>query len=60
VNQVLAYHSLALLTRLFRHGRIEHHGGFVSVVSPRVVPVPVSPALWRRMSHRGAKLRIGA
>src|SRR6266446_285950 len=26
VNQVVAYHALALLTRLFRHGRIEHHG----------------------------------
>ena len=60
VNQVLATQALALLTRLFRHGRIEHHGGFVSVAAPRAVPVPVSPALWRRMRHRGAKLRIGA
>ncbi len=31
VNQLLAYHALALLTRLFRHGRIEHHGAFVNV-----------------------------
>lgn len=60
VNQVLATQALALLTRLFRHGRIEHHGGFVSVAAPRAVPVPVSPALWRRMRHRGAKRRIGA
>lgn len=61
VNQVLATQALALLTRLFRHGRIEHHGGFVSVAAPAwAVPVPVSPALWRRMRHRGAKLRIGA
>lgn len=60
VNQVLANHALALLTRLFRYGRIEHHGGFVSVASPRVVPIAVNPALWRRMRQRGARLRSAA
>lgn len=31
VNQVLAYHALGLLARLFRHGAISYHGGFVSL-----------------------------
>lgn len=60
VNQVLAYHALALLARLFRYGRIEHHGGFVSVASPRVVPIAADRALWRRMRQRGAQLRSAA
>jgi PRTRC genetic system ThiF family protein len=53
VNQVLAFHALALLTRLFRYGRIEHHGAFVSVASNRVLPIPISPALWKQMGQRG-------
>lgn len=60
VNQVLACHALALLTRLFRYGRIEQHGGFVSVASPRVAPIPIDPALWRRMRQRGVRLRPAA
>ncbi len=55
VNQVLANHALAHLTRLFRYGHMEHHGAFVSVTTPRVVPIPVSPTIWRRMRQRGTK-----
>jgi len=29
VNQTLAHHALAMLARLFRYGRLSHHGGFV-------------------------------
>jgi PRTRC genetic system ThiF family protein len=60
VNQVLAYHALGLLTRLFRYGRIEHHGGFASVASPRVVPIAADRAVWRRLRQRGARLRSAA
>ena len=53
VNQALAYHALALLTRLFRYGRIEHHGAFVNIRENRVQPLMMSAALWRRMRRRG-------
>lgn len=36
VNQVLANHSLAMLARLFRYGRLPYHGGFVNVATGRV------------------------
>jgi len=55
VNQALAYHALALLTRLFRYGRIEHHGAFVNVRENRVQPLMMSAALWRRMRRRGQR-----
>jgi len=55
VNQVLAQHALALLARLFRYGRIEHHGAFVDVANSRVQPLPVNPDLWRRMRRRGQR-----
>ena len=38
INQVLAQHALALLSRLFRYGTISYHGGFVSLVSGVVHP----------------------
>jgi PRTRC genetic system ThiF family protein len=55
VNQVLAYHSLAMLTQLFRYGRIEHHGAFVNVRESRVQPISISPGLWQRLRRRGRR-----
>jgi PRTRC genetic system ThiF family protein len=55
VNQTLAQHALALLTRLFRYGRIEHHGAFVNVAQNRVQPLPVNPEVWRSMRRRGRR-----
>src|ERR1700675_84209 len=52
VNQALAYHALALLTRLFRYGRIEHHGAFVNVRENRVQPISINPKLWQRLLRR--------
>lgn len=56
VNQVLAYHALALLTRLFRYGCIEHHGAFVNARENRVQPIAINPELWRRMRRRGRRV----
>lgn len=39
INQTLAFHALAMLARLFRHGRITHHGGFVNLTSGRLAPL---------------------
>lgn len=55
VNQVLAQHALALLTRLFRYGRIEHHGAFVNIATSRVQPIAIDPPLWRSMRRRGGR-----
>lgn len=42
VNQVLAYHSLAMLARLFRHGELAYQGGFISIAHGRMAPVLIS------------------
>lgn len=55
VNQVLAYHALALLTQLFRYGRIDHHGAFVNVRGNRVQPIWINPALWQRLRRLGRR-----
>lgn len=55
VNQVLAYHALGLLGRLFRYGRIEHHGALVHVGLNRVQPLAVDPEVWRRLRRRGRR-----
>jgi len=60
VNQVLAYHALALLTSLFRYGRIEHHGAFVNLRENRVQPIQINPDLWRRIRRRGRRLVLAA
>jgi PRTRC genetic system ThiF family protein len=41
INQTLASHALAMLARLFRHGQITHHGGFISLASGRLAPVHI-------------------
>lgn len=56
VNQTLAQHALALLTRLFRYGCIDHHGAFVNVAQNCVQPLAISPDAWRKMSRRGRQL----
>lgn len=44
INQTLAYHALAMLGRLFRHGQIAYHGGFINLVTGRMAPLPVGTA----------------
>ena len=55
INQALAYHALALLTRLFRYSRIEHHGAFVNVRENRVHPLTINAMVWRKMRRRGRR-----
>jgi PRTRC genetic system ThiF family protein len=55
VNQTLAQHALALLTRLFRYGRIEHHGAFVNVRENRVQPLMIDAGLWGKIRRRGRR-----
>jgi hypothetical protein len=57
INGTIANHVLALLARLFRHGRISYHGGFVNLATGRVTPLPVDPATWQRMRKQAEKER---
>lgn len=56
VNQVLANHSLAMLARLFRYGRLSYHGGFVNVATGRVscLAVPLGRAKPRDLGRAGS------
>lgn len=53
INQTLAYHALAMLARLFRYGRLSHHGGFVNLATGKLQPLPVDPDVWNRMRANG-------
>lgn len=57
LNSTLANHALALLARLFRHGRICYHGGFVNLATGQVSPLPVNPMVWTRMRRAAEKER---
>jgi PRTRC genetic system ThiF family protein len=52
VNQTLASHALALLSRLFRHGELDVHGAFVSIAHQRVQPLDIDQATWRKARKR--------
>ncbi len=51
VNHVLAYHALAVLTQLFRYGRIARHGAFVNLSENRVHPLLIHSVVWKRLRH---------
>jgi len=52
INQTLAASALAMLARLFRYGRLIHHGGFFNAVTGQMTALPVDPDLWRRIRKR--------
>ena len=55
INQALASAALAMLARLFRYGKISHHGGFYNAQSNQICGLPVDPQLWSKT--RGRSLR---
>jgi PRTRC genetic system ThiF family protein len=54
INQTLAYQALAMLARLFRHGEITHHGGFVNLANGRMAPLTIPTARSPRSPKRAA------
>jgi PRTRC genetic system ThiF family protein len=52
INQTLASSALAMLARLFRYGKLTHHGGFFNAQSGLVSPLPVDPKLWSKTMRR--------
>src|SRR5262249_46650902 len=57
VNQTLAYQSLALLAQFFRRGRLTYHGGFINLATGRMSPLPVDPAVWKRIADARQTVR---
>ena len=52
INQTLANHALALLSRLFRCEPMAYHGGFLNLTSGALVALRAEPKVWRRMRRR--------
>jgi PRTRC genetic system ThiF family protein len=52
INQTLAASALAMLARLFRYGKINHHGGFFNAGSGQMTALPVDAELWRRTRRK--------
>jgi sulfur-carrier protein adenylyltransferase/sulfurtransferase len=58
INQALAQHALALLSRLFRCEPLSYHGGFVNLPTGSVVPLRADPVLWRRIRKQGRRREV--
>jgi PRTRC genetic system ThiF family protein len=52
INQTLAIHALALLSRLLRCEPMAYHGGFVNLTSGALVALRAEPKVWKRMQRR--------
>ncbi|MCZ2075507.1 MAG: PRTRC system ThiF family protein [Bryobacterales bacterium] len=57
LNSTLANHVLALLARLFRHGKISYHGVFVNLATGCASPLVVNPVIWNRMRRAAEQER---
>src|SRR5579859_7615768 len=58
INQTLAYHALAMLARLFRHGQIAYHGGFINLANGRMSPLPVGIGLTSKRTEASTDLAV--
>jgi PRTRC genetic system ThiF family protein len=52
INQTLANHALALLSRLLRGEPLAYHGAFVNLATGAVVPLRADSKVWGRMKRR--------
>ncbi len=55
INQTLATSALAMLARLFRHGRLKHHGAFFNAATGHMSAIPIDPDLWKRTRRRSLR-----
>ena len=60
INQTLGSSALAMLARLFRYGKLSHHGGFFNAETGRMSALPVDPAMWTKIRRRNRRLRAAA
>ena len=57
INQSIAQLVLAMLARLFRHGELSYHGGFINLATGRVNPLPVDRTVWARLRAAAKKVK---
>lgn len=50
INQTLAYQALAMLSRLFRYGRLSYHGGFLNLATGRMANLAVKQGALQQQS----------
>jgi PRTRC genetic system ThiF family protein len=55
INQTLAASALAMLARLFRYGKLTHHGGFFNAQNGFMSPLPADPQLWSKTRRRARR-----
>jgi len=60
INQTLAASALAMLARLFRYGRLCHHGGFFNAGTGQMTALAVDPELWRKTMRKSTGKRRGS
>jgi len=59
INQAMATFGLDLLWKMFRHGKVDHHGVFVNLSAGRTSPLPVDKEVWKRFGYNQCR-RNGA
>jgi hypothetical protein len=60
INQTLASSALAMLARLFRYGKLNHHGAFFNAATGRMSALPVDPQMWTKVRRRNRRLQASA
>ena len=60
INQTLASSALAMLARLFRYGKLNHHGAFFNAETGRMSALPIDPQMWTKVRRRNRRLREAA
>ena len=60
INQTLASSALAMLARLFRYGKLNHHGAFFNAETGRMSALPIDPEMWTRVRRRNRRLGLAA
>jgi PRTRC genetic system ThiF family protein len=60
INQTLASSALAILARLFRFGKLNHHGAFFNAETGRMSALPIDPQMWSKVRRRNRRPRVAA
>ena len=60
INQTLASSALAMLARLFRYGKLNHHGAFFNAETGRMSALPIDPEMWKKVRRRNRPRRVAA
>jgi PRTRC genetic system ThiF family protein len=60
INQTLAASALAMLSQLFRYGKLAHHGAFYNAQTGRMSSLAIDPNQWARTQRRNRRLQRAA